>query len=617
MELTKEQLQATKHMDGPALVLAVPGAGKTTMLLARTMNLIRQGVLASRILTITFSKASALDMEQRFNRQYGVKNVYFSTIHAFCYRILNDYGKMQGKKYLLLDSNLAKKYEMIRGLYQQINHSYCTEEKLETLLLEISYCKNTMEHPSSYAKSELCETPNFEKIVTAYETLKRRKHFIDFDDMITETLRILQQDNYLRTKYRKMFDYIQVDEGQDTSHSQFLLIQLLAKPKNNLFIVADDDQSIYGFRGASPQGILNLKQDYPQLSTYYMEENFRSTKNIVNISNFFIQKNQGRFPKQIHTNNTYAHPVHLIKFEHAEEQYGFLLKEIQQHPDKTHAILFRNNLCAVGLVEFFERHHIRFNMKDRKNKFFHHFIVTDILNMLEFSKDLSQIDLYETFYYKLKGYISKKHIDFLRRHPGKNIFITLMSYPDMPEYYLRNISTLNRDFQKLARLPFKDSISFLEEQMGYDNYLTENAKRLGQTYAALTEYLYYLKLIAKEQPHLDEFIGRLKHLEYLLQKPKDTHANLTLTTMHSAKGLEFDNVFLIDLIEGTIPSSKSLEHFEKNPALYEEERRLFYVAMTRAKEKLYLLYPAKRNKYPNAESSFLLDLQEMNTQKKE
>lgn len=617
MKLTAEQLQATKHREGPALVVAVPGAGKTTMLLARTMNLIRDGISPSRILTITFSKASALDMQHRFLQTYGIENTYFSTIHAFCYRILRDYGKMRGKTYFLLDSNPIKKYEIIRQIYQQTNQSYCTEEKMETLLLELSYCKNAMVSPHSFEKSQLCETPNFERICEKYEGLKQRKQFIDFDDMITKTYQVFQSDSTLRTKYRKMFDYVQVDEGQDTSRSQFLFLQLLVKPKNNLFIVADDDQSIYGFRGADPKEMFRLKQEYPDLATYYMEENFRSSKNIVNLSHYFIQKNRDRFPKRIYTNNTYSEPVNIIKFQTCEEEYQFLLSEIGKYREEQNAILFRNNLCAVGLVEFFEKHSVPFNIKDRKNKFFHHFIVSDILMILEFSKDLSRTDLYEKFYYKLKGYLSKKHIDFLRRRPGKNVFTTLMTYPDLPEYYLRNISHLNRDFKKLTHLSFRESIPFIENELGYGQYLMENSKRLGYTYASLTEYLYYLKLIAKEQNSLEEFIGRLKHLEYLLQKPKDRDACLTLTTMHSAKGLEFDNVFLVDLLEGTIPSAKSLENISQNPDLYEEERRLFYVAMTRAKKKLYLLYPSTRNDYENMESSFLLDLQEINVKEKE
>ncbi|MDO5715940.1 MAG: ATP-dependent helicase [Tissierellia bacterium] len=611
MKLTKEQQLATKHMEGPALVLAVPGSGKTTMLIYRTLQLIQQGIAPNKILTITFSKASALDMKKRFLQMSQEKNIVFSTIHAFCYGILRDYGRIHGKKYLLLDSNPAKKYNLLRQIYQRINHTYCTEEKMETAFAEISYVKNRMINPQSFAKDRNCDTLNFDLLYADYERAKQMKNLIDFDDMITETYRILREDAYLRRKYRLQFDFIQIDEGQDTSYSQFQLIKLLVQPKNNLFIVADDDQSIYSFRGADPQGILNLKDEYPNLKTYYMEENFRSSKNIVNLSNYLIHKNETRFHKSLRTNNPYNSPVNLLKMKDAKDQYDYILQKIQERPEENHAILYRNNLTAIGLVEYFERNQMEFNLKDRRNKFFNHFIVTDLLNILNFADDLSQIELYETFYYKLKGYISKRHIAYLRSHPGKNIFSILLEYPGLPEYYKKNISRLAQDFKKLSHMNFSKTISFIEKDLGYGDYLMENCKRLGQTPITLMEYLYYLKLIAEEQNNSIAFVGRLKHLEFLLKKSQSPNSKVLFSTIHSAKGLEFDNVYIIDLMEGNLPSSKSLEEKSKDPSLLEEERRLFYVAMTRAKKNLYLLYPHYRNGQENLESRFLMELQEM------
>lgn len=609
MKLTKEQLKATKHIEGPALVLAVPGAGKTTMILNRVINLINSGISANRILTITFSKAAAVDMKNRFMQLSNNKDAKFSTIHAFCYSVVLDYMRLKGREISLIDSIPSKKYELLKKIYYEINKTYLTEDKMDTAINEISYCKNLFLNPKDYSKRKECETQNFDKFFNLYEDYKIKNNLIDFDDMITKSVEIFNEDDYIRNKYRNRFDYIQLDEGQDTSYAQFLVLKSLAKPKDNFFIVADDDQSIYGFRGAKPQYLLNLEREYKSITKYYMEQNFRSSKNIINISNVFIEQNENRFKKIIVTDNPYSEPVNIVKLKDNKEEYKFIVEKLKEYSTSKSAILYRNNLCAVGLCEYFERNNINFNIKDKKNRFFNHFIVQDILNIIEFSNDLSDIDKYEKIYYKLKGYISKKHIAYLKKNQSKNVFIKLMSYPYLPEYYMKNISSLNRDFKRLKDMNIKNQINFIENEMGYGEYLKDNSSRLGSNYSNLMEYLYYLKLIAEERSDLDDFIGRLKHLDHILKKPSNEDYNLTFSTLHSSKGLEFDNVFIVDLVEGTIPSSKSIENLKDDTNLYEEERRLFYVGMTRAKKNLFLMYPHKTNNNENAMSSFLLDLE--------
>lgn len=609
MKLTKEQLKATMHIDGPALVLAVPGAGKTTMILNRIINLKDRGISTDRILTITFSKAAAIDMKNRYMIMTNDKGAKFSTIHGFCYSIILDYMRLRGINISLIDSNPKIKYELLKKIYYEVNKSYPTDDRMETAINEISFCKNLFLNPREYEKRRECETLNFEKFFNLYDNYKKENNLIDFDDMITKSVKILNEDDYIRNKYRKRFDYIQLDEGQDTSYAQFLVLKTLAKPKDNFFIVADDDQSIYGFRGASPKYLLNLEKEYKNITKYYMEENFRSSKNIINISNVFIEQNENRFKKTIVTNNPYKEPVNIVKLKNNREEYNFIIEKLKDYKDTKTAILYRNNLCAIGLCEYFERNNIKFNIKDKKNRFFNHFIVQDILNIIEFSKDLSDINKYEKIYYKLNGYISKKHISYLKKNPGKNLFIKLMSYPYLPEYYMKNISNLNRDFKRLKNMNIKSQIAFIENEMGYGEYLKSNANRLGSSYNNLMEYLYYLKLISEDRNDLDEFIGRLKYLDHILREPTNEDYKLTLSTLHSSKGLEFDNVFIVDLVEGTIPSNKSIENLREDPNLYEEERRLFYVGMTRAKKNLYLMYPHTTNNNENKMSSFLLDLE--------
>ena len=608
MNLTSNQLKAVEHFKGPGLVLAVPGAGKTTMILHRTKRLLERGVDPKNILTITFSKAQALDIKVRYNLMFGENNVLFSTIHAFCYSIVRDYSKKSGKTLSLIDSNLKKKYEILRDIYRDVNKTYPTEERIETAISEVGYCKNMMLSPNSFAKTKRCDSDNFVKFYETYEKYKKEKNLIDFDDMINLSYEILKSDASIRKKYRDRFKFIQLDEGQDTSRSQFQVLKLLAKPDNNLFVVADDDQSIYGFRGANTEELFKLEKEYPDLATFYMEENFRSTKNIVNISNIFIAQNENRFEKTVITENPFAKPVNIIKVKEPKDQYAFIEKEIKKDAGDI-CVLYRNNLSSIGLVEYFERKNYNFNIKDKKTKFFSHFITRDILDILNFSRDLSDIDLYEKFYFKLDGYISKKHIDYMKRNRGKNIFNILKDYPGLPSYYHKNINKLLVGFKKIARSDVYDAINYIDKEMGYGKYLRENSKRFMETEATLNEYLYYLKLIAKSANSFDLFIGRLKELEYDLLKPRSDKANLTFSTIHSAKGLEFSRVFVVDLYEGTLPSTASLDAIREDEELFCEERRLFYVAMTRAKNELYLMYSHYTNGMKNDISSFVTDLE--------
>ena len=607
MELSTSQLKAINHINGPALVLAVPGAGKTTMLLHRTMHLIENNINPNRILSITFSKASSLDMQNRFKKLFpnSSYNIKFSTIHAFSYKIIRDYSRISNIQYMLMDGNAKGKYDILKSIYISINNNIPTEDKLETIISDISYCKNKMYLPKNLHgfKSEI---PRFKEIYFQFEKFKEEKNLIDFDDMIIKSIDILKNNINLQNKYLNMYDYVQLDEGQDTSSSQFTLIKYLCKNHNNLFIVADDDQSIYGFRGADPKELFNLKKEYKDLKIYFMENNYRSSKNIVNTSNLFINNNLNRFNKAITTENDFNTPVNIIKVKDNFEEYNFIEEEIKKDKNKTYAILYRNNICGLGLVEYFERNNINFNIRDSKIKFFNHFVIRDIINIIEFSEDLSNINLYENFYYKIKGYISKKHINYLKKHPGKNLFRILMDYPGLSTRYKENLSHLIRDFKEIQKSPLDKKINLIMYKLQYDDYLKDSSEKFGNNYKTLSEYAYYLEYIAKNEDNLSSLIGRLKHLENLMKKPNYVESNLTLSTIHSVKGLEYDTVFVIDLVEGMLPSTKAIDDPKKS--LLEEERRLFYVAMTRAKNDLFLLFPKKHNSNESEISRFLAEL---------
>lgn len=624
MNLSEEQKKAISHIKGPALVLAVPGAGKTTVLIHRTANLIlNEGISPEKILSITFSRASARDMKERFNNLYGdITNipVHFSTIHSFAYKLIRDYAYRKRQRYILIEDMKKKlnKVQLLKNIYFSINNDYITEEKLESIINSIGYIKNMLITPDEYVSQFKVDTNNFLEIFNAYESYKKNNSLIDFDDMLTLALDILQEDKYLLEKYRSRYEYIQVDEGQDTSKVQLEIIRTLAHPKNNLFIVADDDQSIYGFRGAYPEGLFQFNKIYKDGKIYYMEENYRSTKNIVNICNRFIKKNTLRFNKDIFTKNPYMEPIKLVKVKNLEEQYTYLMDQLEGIVDyRNTAILYRNNLSAVGIMEALERKGIPFYIKDFKIKFFDHWLVQDIIDFFLLAQDNSNILAFERIYYKMNGFISKVQLNSIKAlHYEDSVFDRLLSLPGLNDFYKKNFLSLKLNFKKLSKLKPYEGIDLIEKNLGYGDYLKESHMRFGYSMDSLEIILNYLKIIASNTMDLNGFLARLKYLEYLCSHSKDNREGLTLSTVHSAKGLEFDRVYMIDLIDGEFPNGSSIDSFNKGDiAPLEEERRLFYVGMTRAKSYLTLITYINKNNKEVKPSRFLLELEKSNNLK--
>lgn len=617
MNLNIEQERAIQHIKGPALVLAVPGAGKTTVLIHRTVNLIlNHRVSPERILSITFSRASAKDMKERFNRSFSDISsipINFSTIHSFCFSLIREYAYINKIKYTLIeeDKNQLNKYNLIKKIYLDTNHEYITEEKLESLLNSIGYIKNMMLSVDEFIKLNKPDIENFKIIYNHYEKYKRDNNLIDFDDMLTTALEILISNKYMLDKYRAKYDFIQVDEGQDTSKAQLEIIKLLSSPNDNLFIVADDDQSIYGFRGAYPKGLLNFNKIYSNGKLFFMEQNYRSSKNIVSVCNQFIKKNTLRYSKNISTDNSYIEPINIIKVNSIDEQYKYIIDDLKNRDSSNCCVLYRNNLSSIGIIEFFERNNIPFYMRDIKVRFFNHWLIQDIINFMIFSKDTSNMNIYETLYYKKKGFISKKQINYAKTlNYNLCVFDRITYFPEISNFYKSTLKELKFDFKRLSKLHPAKAINFIEHELEYERYLKENSMKFGYTYDALKTTLYYLKLIASKTETLDDLIQRLKHLEYLCRNSRDIKNTVTLSTIHSAKGLEFDRVYMIDLVDGDFPSISSIEACEKGKyELIEEERRLFYVGMTRAKYHLSLITMNNIGDKSVEPSRFILELE--------
>ncbi len=617
MNLSKEQIKAINHITGPALVLAVPGAGKTTVLIHRTVNLIlNHDTSPERILSITFSKASAKDMKRRFNDLFPDVSsipISFSTIHSFCFNLIREYAYVNRIKYTLIEGNKTKvnKYSLIKQIYLETNGEHVTEEKLESLLNYIGYIKNMMIPVEDFIKEEKPNIDNFRSIFITYEKYKRDNNYIDFDDMLSLTFEILSTNKYILDKYSRKYDYIQVDEGQDTSKVQLEIIKLLAYPVNNLFIVADDDQSIYGFRGAYPKGLLNFNKIFPEGKMFFMEENYRSSKNIVSVCNRFIKMNTLRYNKSISTENSFIEPINIVKVNSILEQYKYIINDLKDKQMIDCAILYRNNLSSIGLIDYLEKNNIPFYMRDIKTRFFNHWLIHDIINFMEFAKDTSKMSTYEKFYYKKKGFISKKQINYAKTLDYRlSVFDRITDFPGIPGYYKSTLRQLKLDFRKLSKMRPEKAIDFIEYNLEYERYLKENSMKFGHTYDGLKTTLYYLKLIAQDTGNLDELISRLKHLENLCLNSRNLKDGITLSTVHSAKGLEFDRVYIIDLVDGSFPTSSSIEQFNKGKYdPLEEERRLFYVGMSRAKNHLSLITISKIGDKMVDTSRFVTDLE--------
>jgi DNA helicase-2/ATP-dependent DNA helicase PcrA len=444
--------------------------------------------------------------------------------------------------------------------------------------------------PEEFVKHKKIDIENFIEIYYLYEKYKSENNYIDFDDMLSKTHEILTTDNKTLDYYRKKYDFIQLDEGQDTSIIQLKIINLISSPANNIFIVADDDQSIYGFRGAYPKQLLEFNKIYPNGTVYYLKENYRSSKNIVDASYSFISKNLNRYDKDIFTKNPYKSPVKILKFKSILDQYGFIIEDINKNFDKSIAILYRNNLSSIGLIHFLNKKNYKFYMRDFKLKFFNHWLLKDIFNFIEFAHNPKDIHSYSKIYYKKKGYISKKMVSWAHTNTKNgNVFSNLLSYPGLNEFYKTRIRELELDFKKLCNLPIKDAIDYIVFDLNYHDYIKENCNRLGYTYETIMQMVFYLKVIAENANTIDEFRLKLEGLESVIKQSSKEKANLTLSTIHGAKGLEFDKVIIIDLINGQFPSTSSIDlRNEGNSFEFEEERRLFYVGMTRAKEELVL-----------------------------
>lgn len=634
VQLNEVQKQAVLHTEGPLLLLASPGSGKTTTLMMRTGYLIAEkGVNPARIKAVTFSRASARDMSERFAALFpelaGAK-VGFSTIHSFAFEVVRAYYRARGEAYQLIEGEIEQEEEdelqaadlpvlhkkpILRQLYRTMTGGgSLTEDQMEDLTTYISYIKNKMLPEDRWSEAK-CELKDADKLLRAYERYKREgtdRLLLDFDDMLTVCHLALSEDPRLLRRYQQRYDYLMTDESQDTSLVQFGIVGLLAAAHGNLCVVADDDQSIYGWRGAEPGYLLDFKSHYPAAEVLKMERNYRSAPEIVETAARFIRRNKNRYDKAMYTKNPSGGRVSLRMLADYKAQAKYLTAALADRgANQTTAVLYRNHTSALVLVNALDRAGIPFNLKDGDKRFFSHWVVEDVLNFMRMAYTDRRPELLEKIYPKLAGYITREQMGALLRIGGgsTSVFDTLIERVPLKEYQVKQLRENKDTFGRMQAMNARQAIRTIRYNLGYERAIERLCERFGFRQEMLLGVLNTLEDIADGLETMTDFAERLKYLESLLRSAKSRSRDpeaVTLSTFHSAKGLEFDRVYMIDLAEGVIPSNDDIKKYDKGDAAdMEEAVRLFYVGMTRAKRQLELVAYQKKDGAAVKESRFV------------
>ncbi len=613
-DLSIEQREAVLTVEGPVLLIAGPGSGKTTVIVNRVYNLIKSGISPKSILTLTFNKAAQLEMEWRFKKYYGNRikeKVQFATLHSFCNRVVRDYERMKGQSLRRIEGieeDINKKM-LLKDMYHSIYSAKINDDELDNLINEISYIKNKM---VKNADDSFFSSKKFSKVYKTYEEYKKKNLMIDFDDMLTYAYSILSRYPQVLKEYKKQYKYIQVDEGQDLSNIQFAILKLLAGPDGNIFIVADDDQSIYRFRGAEPQYILNISHEFNNLRFFRLENNYRSSSNIVDLTSKFIMKNDKRYLKSHKTNNKRAEDPMILGVEDESRQQDILLKNIEEllkeEKLKSIGILYRNNLSSILVSDKLQRNGFSFRIRQNRLFFFKHWLVQEVCAFLLFALDGCDTESFTKICFRMNRFISKTMLECaLQGKENENVIDRITSSHDLKPFQLNAMRELKGEFSSLAKKNPWSALEYIKNNFRYLDSIRDYSAISGQSYDYLNRLYGILHGISIDSPTISSFLMRLQELEQIFQDggyKHDSEKNvITLSTLHSSKGLEYDNVFMIDLTNSEIPGDKVLENSEK--IVLEEERRLFYVGMTRARKKLYLLYPRTVNNEKVLKSVFV------------
>ena len=614
MKLNRGQDEAIKHGNGPCMVLAPPGSGKTLIVTERTRYLIEEsGVRPDQILVITFTRYAAREMKERFERLTSGKNypVTFGTFHSIFYGILKcAYGIGANNLMSEKESSVLLQEVLDQTDIESTPEVEDEEELVRELLREVGMVKNGLCHLKDFHSKYLTQD-EFAEVFRSYEHQKKELKKFDCDDMLVQCYALFRKKPEILQGWQKRFKYILIDEFQDINRVQYEVIRMLAAPRYNLFVVGDDDQSIYGFRGAKPELMLYMKQEFPSLRTISLTVNYRSTEFITGAAARVILHNDTRFYKRVQSFRGRGQNVHVQEVLDEQEEAQYVAEEIQKKLDQgikpgEIAVLFRAAVQARMISEILSEHRIPFEMRDYVTNFYRHFIVKDMMAYLQLAAGKRDRSLFLT--------ICNRPLRYLARNSMEN---RQVNFEDLRKFYcdkdwmLDIIDQFDVDVRMMKNMAPYAAIQYIRKKIGYDDFLKEYAekhqiswKQLMDVMAELEERSKNFKSYDEWEIHIAKYTQELEEQQAKARKIKGERENkVQLMTVHSAKGLEFEDVFVIHANEGEIPHQKA----EKKDEI-EEERRLFYVALTRAKNNLCISYITQKNGNSIKPSRFVEEL---------
>lgn len=609
MSLNHAQTEAVAHNKGPCMVLAGPGSGKTLTIAKRIEYLImKHKVRPEEILVITFTKYAAWEMKNRTRSICGPSSyaVTFGTFHGIYYGILK-------WAYRLNQSNLLsdeEKYRILREILPGIDWDQepeADEEKdyLQELAIEIGNVKNNCMDIEEYEPVKYT-TEKFRKLYRTYEETKKKYRKIDFEDMLIQCRDLFMKRPDILKKWQEKFQYILVDEFQDVNQAQYDVVRMLAAPQDNLFVVGDDDQSVYGFRGAKPGIMKEFMKDYPKARQILLDVNYRSSGYIVKGALRVIGNNKIRFEKKIEAFRKPDETVHVQEVKDPVQEAEYVLERIREYREKgvsytEMAVLYRTNVDARAMSELMTEYQIPFVMKEHLNNIYEHFIALDMISYLR----LSQGE-YDRKYFLQIANRPNRYLTRESMKTGNVSYESLRRYYRDKDWMVDRINQLEWDMKMICDKTPYAAIQYIRKRMGYDEFLKEYAAYRKISSEDLFAVLEEIWQNSKGYGTIKEWFEHIESYGKMLKeqnKKNGEKEGVNLMTMHAAKGLEFDTVFVIEANEGSCPYKKATADEE-----IEEERRLFYVAMTRAKRKLVISYVKEKNGKDLLPSRFVSEL---------
>lgn len=620
VKLNKNQAQAVAHIDGPCMVLAGPGSGKTRVISQRIVSMVLDHAIPpTRILAISFTKASSVEMKKRtlgYGQDKRLKKVSFGTFHSSFFRILRRYAGV-GLDDLLVDID---RFKLVKSILKYLKVANYNDDDVADLLNEISLVKNELLDYRDY-ESLSFDQDTFQKAYRIYEDEKKKYGKIDFDDMLIRAYDLLRAEPAILNIVRQVFRYILIDEFQDINKVQFELIRLVAGQEQNVFVVGDEDQSIYGFRGARPDFMLEFDEYFPGAKHIYLDINYRSCENIVDLSASLIKKNKLRHDKMIRAFSKASARISYIYPRDTDDEArlvaGQIFDRIGSQKEASYgdfAVIYRTNRQARAFVDAFMNKRIPFILKDAPKTVYDHWVSLDLIAYLRIAMDIGSSGDWVRVINKPFRYISKKSLAKAER--SVDFFDALLNDEDIKDFQKKNLEDLYEDLNYVRGLSPQYGISYIRTTLDYDRYILEYCHERKIRAQQIVEILDELESAASNYKTILDFFKHIDQVREEVKKSSDkttgsslaTRADegVVLTTMHSSKGLEFESVYIVGVNEGVIPYQVA----DEARVDIEEERRLFYVAITRSKKELVISSPLKRFGKKVGPSMFLKDLQE-------